>query len=99
MKKLKEIVEVLSQIVALKDTAKDGGPGSGQKGHTTAGEGSGYKTPTPKLKHNNTPETLYKEGMGAAHSRAKQADSPYEKGSPEHKQWLIGYKSYGSGGK
>jgi hypothetical protein len=36
MKKLKEIVEVLSQIVALKCSAQDGGPGSGQKGHTTA---------------------------------------------------------------
>jgi len=34
MKKLKEIVEVLSQIVALKCPAQDGGPGSGQKGHT-----------------------------------------------------------------
>lgn len=35
MKRLKEIVDVLSQIVALKCPAQDGGPGSGIKGHTT----------------------------------------------------------------
>ena len=116
MKKLKEIVEVLSQIVALKCSAQDGGPGSGQKGHTTAAQEflarrqqvmqnkidskkSKNSEASQKLKHNNTPETLYKEGMGAAHRRAKQADSPYEKGSPEHKHWLVGYKSYGYGGK
>ena len=40
MKKLKEIVEILSQIVPLVIGGQDGGPGSGQKGHTTA-ENSG----------------------------------------------------------
>ena len=128
MKKLKEIVEVLSQIVALKCSTQDGGPGSGQKGHVTAENtpgketlaqrqavvvarnkthgalsgmavGKGEKPASPKLKHNNTPETLHNEGKGAARSQTKQADSPYEKGSPEHKHWLAGYKSYGHGGK
>ena len=116
MKKLKEIVEVLSQIVALKCPAQDGGPGSGIKGHTTAAQEflarrqqvmqnkidskkSNNPESSPKLKHNNTPETLHNEGKGAARSQAKQTDSPYEKGSPEHKHWLAGYKSYGHGGK
>ena len=35
MKKLKEIVDVLSQIVPLVCGGQDGGPGSGIKGHTT----------------------------------------------------------------
>ena len=121
MKKLKEIVDVLSQIVALKCSAQDGGPGSGRKGHTTAENTPGKETLAQRqavvvarnkthgalsgmavgkgLKHNNTPETLHNEGKGAARSQTKQADSPYEKGSPEHKHWLAGYKSYGHGGK
>lgn len=35
MKKLKEIVGLLEQIVPLVCGAQDGGPGSGIKGHTT----------------------------------------------------------------
>ena len=36
MKHLKEIIEVLSQIVPLVVGGQDGGPGSGIKGHTTS---------------------------------------------------------------
>ena len=77
MKKLKEIVEVLSQIVALKCPAQDGGPGSGRKGHT-----SGKPNPNDLTKNHyefGSPEWL-------AHAKKIEAAKGTKPRTPDEKR-------------
>lgn len=89
MKKLKEIVEVLSQIVALK-TAQDGGPGSGIKGHTTVEENNSsnkfQKNKPMKLKDNLVGAAKRGIEIGASNFMLGRKDA-----NPEHEAGRAGY--------
>ena len=89
MKKLKEIVEVLSQIVPLVCGGQDGGPGSGIKGHTTVEEQIQPKS--SKIK----PFKLKDNLVGAAQRGIEYGAQNFMLGrkdaNPEHESGRAGY--------
>ena len=89
---LKNIIALLEKLVLAKDCSLDGGPGSGVKGHATAGkEGGEYKTPNnldPKYRdggHLDAPNNLNPKSTTWTpefHKAGDKAEKMVENGSP-----------------
>jgi len=73
MKNLKEIVGLLKQIVPLVVGAQDGGPGSGQKGHTTAEQNATRQVSALSRLENRSKAITGHKNASAAYREAQAA--------------------------